>query len=81
VRESYVALAPSTGLNPWANPDHWERVEAPDFLRQFVVHAAAAEDAREDEARYKERALAESELVSLRERLIEGQGQRRRAVR
>jgi hypothetical protein len=81
VGHTFVALAPSTGADPYTNSDQWAEVPFPDFLKHVVIHQVAAEEMREDEARYKERSLADRLHASLRERLIEGQGGRRRAVR
>lgn len=81
IGEAFVAVAPSTGVNPAADDGtYWQQQYFPAFLRDFVVHAVAAEEVLEDEARYRMTALAQRIYENLKERLVSAQGRRGRVV-
>jgi hypothetical protein len=83
VGECYVAIAPNTNKTPFSEVDFWELVPFPELFREYAVFAAAAEDALEDEARTPQRLRAHAEriLEGLRERVVDAQGARRKAIR
>lgn len=78
VRQSFVAIAANTDSDPYENTDDWDVVDFPLFLKDYVVMAVAAEERAEDEARHRERALAEQELDFLHERYTDQVGAPRR---
>lgn len=81
VGEAYVAVAPSTGVDPYGDDGtYWALQSFPAFLRDYVVHAVAAEEIAEDEGRYRMLGLAARILEGLEARLVTAQGTRRRVV-
>lgn len=80
VGEAFRALRANTNKDPYTQTDDWVQVDFPLFLRDYVLHAVAAEDREEDEARFRDQARAREILEALQDRMQEGRGYRRRAV-
>jgi hypothetical protein len=74
VGASFVAIAPSTNVNPYESDEHWQEQGFPEFLEDYVVEAVAAEDAQEDEARFRGRQEARRILEELHGALVIAQG-------
>ena len=80
VGETFRALRPNTGKNPYTQTADWEPVGFPWFLFTYVRHAVAGRLFEEDEGRYKEQAYAEAELDRLQAVLLDQRGERKRAT-
>lgn len=69
--ESYVALQPSQNKDPESELEYWSVVQAPAFLRRYLIHAVRADEMLEDEGRYKEEGKASAELDRIRETQVD----------
>lgn len=67
--ETYVALAANEGTDPRTDPDAWGAQRVPRLFEAYLVQAAAAEFAQDEDGRAGQLSRAEETLVRLQQRL------------